>query len=53
MKFVMCLKGSAVAPRKHNCPSFEKDFRLILNTLEEKEVFISKPQHIKDTATIA
>jgi len=27
---------------KHNCPSFEKDFKLILNTLEEKEVFVMK-----------
>jgi len=27
----------------YNCPSFEKDFRLTLNTLQEKEVFIPKP----------
>ena len=35
--------SSKASSNKHSCPSFDKDFKLILNTLEEYDVFTNRP----------
>ena len=35
--------SSKASSNKHFCPSFDKDFKLILNTLEEYDVFTNRP----------
>lgn len=44
--------SSKASSNKHSCPSFDKDFKLILNTLEEHKVFIHKSGRQHNTFTM-